>query len=472
MKNTSLPRRCPFGQSKRAAFLIIGLAGALALLKESRAQTTSSWISETITTGGTVTWSTGGKWTPAAPVTTNGTVNLNFGSLTATTTALTLQNNIGAFNIYQMTLANANGVGVTYSRSSGANTYTFVKDGSGNNPQLISNGAGGSTQTLNFSPIIAAGAVLEITGTSTGAIVNNTVISGGGGMNYNKAGGTWTASGVNTFSGDFTLTQGTVALGANSTGTPGSVTNGPLGTGTVILNGGTLRAVSTVQATVGNNIQIAGDFTVGAASGNKNVTLTGTTLLTGTGVTRTITGGFAGAAAADTNTLTFSGAIADGGGGNGITFTNTADTRIVLSGVNTFTGNTTVTGGNLTLSDNAELKFVIGGNGVNNQLTGNGTVTLNGDFRFDLTGAGTTLGNSWNIVNVGSLTETFGATFSVVDFSDLGGNVWEKVNGGRTYQFSEATGILSVTAVPEPATWVLVAAGLTVGVIFRRRRSL
>jgi hypothetical protein len=78
-------------------------------------------------------------------------------------------------------------------------------------------------------------------------------------------------------------------------------------------------------------------------------------------------------------------------------------------------------------------------------------VNLNGDFLFDLSGAGIGMGDSWTIVNVGSLTETFGATFTVKNFTDNLDNTWTYTTGpGQYYTFTEATGVLNY--VPEPAT--------------------
>ena len=163
---------------------------------------------------------------------------------------------------------------------------------------------------------------------------------------------------------------------------------------------------------------------------------------------------------------TFAGTITDGATNKSSLVMNSAGRTQTLNGANTYTGNTTVTAGTLILGDDAQLLFSIGLNGVNNQINGSGSLTLDGDFNFDLTGADAV--GSWNIVNVASLTEVFGATFSVVGFTDAGSNTWTKLNGGSTYTFYEATGLLS--AIPEPSTWVLLAGSLSTLMFFRRRR--
>lgn len=135
------------------------------------------------------------------------------------------------------------------------------------------------------------------------------------------------------------------------------------------------------------------------------------------------------------------------------------------SGSNTFTGNISVqNNGKLALASTGNLKFTIGASGVNNGISGTGSqiLTLDGTFVFDLTGASTATGSSWNIVDVGSLNESFGLTFAVSGFTDNGSGVWSNGN----YQFSEATGALTV--VPEPSTLLLVAADL--GILFCRWR--
>jgi autotransporter-associated beta strand protein len=183
------------------------------------------------------------------------------------------------------------------------------------------------------------------------------------------------------------------------------------------------------------------------------------------------------AAASSTNNV-FAGIIADGSFAAAtqvVSLEKTGSGTWALTGANTYTGNTLVDLGTLELADDAQLRFVIGATGVNNAILGdasNATLNLNGDFVFDLTGAGTTLGDSWNIVDVGNLTETYGGTFSVLStlgsFTESAG-VWTRTENSVNYEFTESTGVLTVV-VPEPGTLALLAGGAIAGLVALRRR--
>lgn len=269
-----------------------------------------------------------------------------------------------------------------------------------------------------------------------------------------------------TLGGDNTSYTGTVGINSATiklanAGALGTTGNGTLirrfndsNRGTLDLNGFSVAETLSFEdsGTAGTSLGSGGFLTNTSATA---ATVSGTLTMNATG---TIQG---------TGNITVTNVISGVGG-----LTKNGTNTVTLSGTNTYTGDTTVSAGTLILADNSQSAFVIGASGVNNQFKGTGFLTLDGDFSFNLSGAGTTLGDSWNIVTVGTLTETFGATFSVLGFADIGGNIWEitNINGGRTYQFSETTGILSVTAVPEPATWALLATGLMVTTILRRRR--
>ncbi len=117
---------------------------------------------------------------------------------------------------------------------------------------------------------------------------------------------------------------------------------------------------------------------------------------------------------------------------------------LTLAGQNTYTGNTAVNVGGVTLAEGAQLKFVIGANNVSNTISGSGVLTLNGNFLIDTAGANLTNGNSWTLVQVSTLTESYGPTFSVVGFTESG-DVWTKTEGANTWTFSEATGMLTLS---------------------------
>ncbi len=326
--------------------------------------------------------------------------------------------------------------GITISTSSAASIVLANNQSSGN--LTVSGGISGPTYTGSIS----------LRGTQSGSrsFLNGVVtlssstsfvdINASGNWTLNTAGSTWVQTMVNG-PGSFILGV-TNALPTSSLISFGSNTSN----GSIDLNGynQSVAGITAVTPTTGNGGRITNGGTVDS-------------ILTLAGLT---------------SDRTYNGTITDGATNKISVVMNSAGRTQTLGGINTYTGNTTVSSGTLMLSDNAQLLFTIGASGVNNQINGSGKLDLYGDFNFNLTGAAEV--GSWNIVNVGSLTELFVSTFTVVGFTDAGSNTWTKVNGTSTYTFSEATGTLS--AVPEPSTWVLLALSLLVVVTLRRRRLM
>lgn len=111
-----------------------------------------------------------------------------------------------------------------------------------------------------------------------------------------------------------------------------------------------------------------------------------------------------------------------------------------------------------------------GASGVTNSIGGTGAFNLAGALHFDLSTVALSPGASWNVVNSAF---AYQPGFTVVDENSLvggfstngatiGTRVWTSGNG--SYQFSEATGVLSfVGTVPGYVTWAA-SSGLTTGV--------
>jgi hypothetical protein len=147
-----------------------------------------------------------------------------------------------------------------------------------------------------------------------------------------------------------------------------------------------------------------------------------------------------------------------------------ARTVYINSPLNTYNGSITLMGSSadrarITFASNSVMNFTIGASGVNNAILGTGTAAFNGNFAFNLAGASYTWGSSWNIVNVGGVATTFGDTFTVSGFTDMG-TYWTTLVNGTTYTFNELTGVLSI---PEPGTGVLLMGGLGLFLALRRR---
>lgn len=283
---------------------------------------------------------------------------------------------------------------------------------------------GASGGTLN---IVDASGNLQVTG----------VISGSGTLNVTGA-GRFTPSNVNnTFSGDYNVFGGaTLAVASAAEGSNvrlGSGANFDMDNGTLLFSGGLGGAENT--HTRNTALGAGGGTFVLGNTGAQNPIITWNGNISGTG------------------DLT----IANSGGNSG---------EFILGGAVTHTGNTIINSGStLTLADEGgSMTFVIGANGVNNSILGEGALNLNGVFIFDLASASENLDDSWAIVSHLTLDQNYGPSFSVQGF-DNNGDLWTS----GIYQFDQATGILTV--IPEPATFSFIGGLLAIGVVFLRRRK-
>ncbi len=298
-------------------------------------------------------------------------------------------------------------------------------------------------------------------------------------------------SGTNSSNGDTLIQHGTLTL---NNADNGGIARGKL----TLFGGGFLRANIAAAGTLSNEVSQTNSFTV---TGDHSITFNGN-FTNATAINRPLTNTIVAGKALTMNgnvylsdasgtgrvwqlrgsgATVINGDIMDYNGGKGTAASGldfgtsgTGDRSLTLAGAATYSGNTILGGGTstvFTLAETGSMTFYIGADGVNNMVTGSATANFNGSFNFDLSGADLTAGNSWLIVDVATVIESFAGSFAVNGFSDIDNdNIWTNDSG---FSFDESSGILSYTAIPEPAAFAVLAAlsGLLVASTRRRRRS-
>jgi autotransporter-associated beta strand protein len=263
-----------------------------------------------------------------------------------------------------------NRIGGAIVNNSGANTTSLTKDGTGKwvlsgantytgnttiNGGTLQIGSGGSTGSLSTSSALNNNGTLVFN--RSNAITQGTdfasVIAGTGNVIKNGS-GTLTLSGANTYTGTTTIEAGTLQIGSGgSTGT--------LSTSSALNNNGRLvfnRNNTITQGTdfasaiagTGNVIQNgSGELILGGANTYTGTTTIGAGALTVSGTGQLGGGSYAGAIAnsgvfnyASTADQTLSGIISGAGA-----VTKSGAGTLTLTGVNTYTGKTTINAGKL-----------------------------------------------------------------------------------------------------------------------------
>lgn len=333
----------------------------------------------------------------------------------------TINQTAGALNVSADVRLNTGlGKGGTYNLSGG----TLAVSGK------VNVGERGATSVFNLS----GSANLTVTGIL--GVVSNTVVNGTGGA----------TTATLTQSGTATATVGSLLI-TNTNNTAQSYTNNAI----YNLNGGTLATGNIGSSNIGTLAGGANNSTLNLAGGTVKATATSATFLQGLTTANVKNGGVT----VDSNgfditigqpLLHFSGATTD-------QLTKSGAGTLILTGTNTYRGDTTVSAGTLQLASTGRLAFALGASsGSNNTLSGAGAVILDGAFAIDTTAADALASGSWTLENVPSLTGAYGATFTVVNpdgsnWTDAGSNQWTKPGtGGKTWSFDETTGILTYGA--------------------------
>lgn len=309
----------------------------------------------------------------------------------------------------------------------------------------------GFTLNANRNILLNSGSTLVLLQDSAATADVAGVISGSGGVRINSGSNSRVIklSGVNTYTGDTTITTGKLQAGSTSAfGANSAVSLANASAALLDLNGFN-NAIGSLS---------------GGGSNGGNVTL---------GVATLTVGGL------NTDT-TYAGVISGTGG-----FTKTGTGIQTISSVQTYTGVTTITAGTLALTGSGSIDsssgLVIGvGAGSHGLFTTAGQMTFANSVSFNLTGTLAGLVGSHDLIDFGSAAS---GDFTSVSLTGLTNgslslsstDTWTGTFAGYDFTFTEADGVLNValSSVPEPSTYATIAGVfvLSLAVLRSRKRS-
>lgn len=393
------------------------------LILISAATLGSSLYGQTIWKGNFDSWNINAPWTNGIPNSENiEVIFYQAGASNLTTNSINNDRSIGALTYnadadadVSITLANsiltmggATNITPLITVNAGA-TGNFLIYGAITSPRLNING--NLSIMHNGSGTLTISAPIRDDDTNTPSVADSLTKSGSGTLILSA--GAFPSAGPNTYTGGTTVNGGTLALSGN--GTIGTVGNLTMGGGTLDISG-----ITPASLTMADGRTVSGTGTINATG----------------------------------KTFIVNGAL------------NPGNSPGVLE----------VTG-NLTLGSTAVSTMEIDGATRGTQYDGldvTGSLVYGGSLVLDL---GTTFGNGNYSFDIFDQFSGQSGAFSAVNltgnytgaFSNNSG-IWTATTGDASWAFTQGTGILDLTVVPEPSTSALLAAGLVVVVAFRRRR--
>ena len=517
-----------------AAVLTIGSGQNYNILTQVLVGAPTNNITSSLTVNGTLTTPLLSIGLSAASGTNNATLTLNEGGLIRATTLQRAVTQSTTFNWNGGTIQNTSGGNLSVTGSggnvltlslAGTGNHTFnadngqtitlqttavLADQSGQNGTLTKDGLGAltlnSTNTYTGATTINAGTVKIGSagslgaGTYSGAITNNGTlqysssvdqtlsgnISGTGGLTKDTSStSTLTLAGSNTYTGTTTVNAGTLAFSVagngSSNGGLGSSSNAAsnvlIGNGAVLSyngTGGSTDRLFTINGTANGTVATLNSSGTGAI----NWTNTGAIAYGTNNQTRTLQLG-----GTNTGNNTLAALIADNGSG-AVGLTKSGAGTWVLTGNNTYTGATTISGGVLSISTiaNATVASNLGAvattssgflifQGGTLQYTGSGHSTnrafvmQTGGATIDASGTGALVISGVAVANTANLTTSLTLTGSNTDNNTLSGALTISNNATLGSLVKNGTGkwVLSGSSTTYNGTTTLNAGTLQIG---------
>ena len=448
-----------------------GVAGSMLMTISGDALNFSS------ATGGTINLTSTANYTPTRTLNYDVGSNIIIGTSTQTSALTIAGSGQGTYTFSGIISALKSDSSLTKTGTSTAiltkaNTYTGKTTISQGTLQL---GNGQGTGKLDITGVIESNGTFAINRNNVvaqGSDFSGAAITGTGGLSQIGT-GTTTLNTANSYSGLTLVSAGTLVLNGSNTSKTGGTqvgngsggtlilgteANGGLAGGTITFNNGTIQSSDANSRSISNVIAF-GTVKNFASGGTGGLAFTNNGPVTLTALTTFII---------NANT-----SFAQSFTGSNIGITKNGTAILTLSGVNTFTGVTTVSAG--TLATDATGTF--GQGNISIGLTTAATLTFgNGNSIADT--ATFTIGK-YATINLGAFSETVGGLTSLTGIA-LANGTYTVNNSDSAFNLStlfggakfNGTGSLIVSSIPEPATYAaLVGLGILGFAVNRRRKT-
>jgi autotransporter-associated beta strand protein len=452
-------------------------------------------LSGTLTKLGDVLSLSGGAFNVTGPITGNsGSFNSDLDVVNGSSVTLSNANN----NYYGPTVVSGsstlqNGVTnalpattiLTMGVTGGLTSYTNTYDLNGYSQSIAGLTSSGSGSQVVTDSAASTASTLTITGTTSTETYGGVIQDGSGQVSLTVSGGSEVLNGANTYSGNTSVTGGTLTIGATgalTSSTNLSVANG----GTFAVNSGG-SILSTTALTANGNVNLNN---ASQTLASLNGASTGVMTLNSTSLTVN-------------NGGTFAGVIQDGASAGSLTV---AGGTMALTGDNTFSGGATVSGGTLLVSGSLSgagavnvAGGALGGSGYiagattgivltignNVALNDGSTLVINIDANTNATdllqitngGALTLAGNDTltvDLVNGSSLANPLSG-YEIASYTGMLSGVFANVNIPAGYVVDYGVTVaneitLQAQAIPEPGTWAMLLCGAGILLVRKRKR--